>query len=228
MMAYLLYLSNSQTSLACLLAVAILFCATRLPFLQRMPVRTLYWVIGLALLFWYFAATYDISRLVFNMLGRDATLTNRSNVWELARSMKVNDLLGAGFMSFWTGDRIAAMWQRLGPGINQAHNGYLEQYLNLGYVGVAFIVLIIASSLVRIHRQFSTDAPAALLRLSLVLTAVLYNITEASFYGVNNIWLLFLLATIDISNCRKKKVQLAPILTIPLRRLPGRRKRVAT
>src|SRR5262249_18321309 len=43
------------------------------------------------------------------------------------------------------------------------------------------------------------EPAAGMLRLCLLSTAVLYNYTEASFYGVNSIWVLFLVSYIDSS-----------------------------
>lgn len=94
---------------------------------------------------------------------------------------------------------MRTVWKALGAGINQAHNGYLEQYLNLGYVGVGFIVGIIAAALLNIRKQLDSDSAAGLLRLCFVVVAILYNYTEASFYGINNMWLLLLLGCLDVS-----------------------------
>src|SRR5207245_7682271 len=113
-----------------------------------------------------------------------------------------NVLVGTGVMTFWSGDRMATIWRTLGTGINQAHNGYLEQYLNLGYVGVAFIAAIAVSAIFRVRRQLLTNYDAAVLRLCFIVTALLYNYTEASFYGINNLWVLFLAASIEPSAVR--------------------------
>jgi O-antigen ligase len=102
-----------------------------------------------------------------------------------------------GFWSFWTGARQEEVWRLLGHKFNQAHNGYLEQYLNLGYVGVAFIVIIMLSALFKLRRHLGLDHSAGMLRLSFLIVAILYNITEASFYGLNNMWMLFLLASME-------------------------------
>ena len=90
------------------------------------------------------------------------------------------------------------IWEKLGAGIIQAHNGYLEQYLNLGYIGVAFIGVIMLSGLLKVRRHLNVDYPSAMLRLCFIVTAVLYNYTEASFYGINNMWLLLLLGIIEV------------------------------
>ena len=47
-----------------------------------------------------------------------------------------NPLLGAGFENFWVGERQVTLG---GLGGNQAHNGYLEIYLNLGWVGILLL-----------------------------------------------------------------------------------------
>ena len=49
-----------------------------------------------------------------------------------------------------------------------------------------------------IRKHLDLDRPAAILRFSFVVTAILYNYTEASFYGLNNIWVLTLFAVISV------------------------------
>ena len=94
---------------------------------------------------------------------------------------------------------MQAVWDALGPGINQAHSGYLEQYLNLGYVGVTLIGIVMFSALLKIRAHFHTDPAAAMLRFCLLVAALLFNYTEASFYGINNMWLMLVVACIDVS-----------------------------
>jgi len=115
----------------------------------------------------------------------------------------VNPFVGAGFMSFWTGARLEEVWRLVGPGINQAHNGYLEQYLNLGYIGVAFIAVIVLCGLLRVRRHLNDDPAAGILRLCFIVSAVLYNYTEASFYGMNNMWMLLLLGCLEVPRQRQ-------------------------
>jgi O-antigen ligase len=158
-------------------------------------------LIGLAvvapILFVSLDSVLGLRAQILALLGRDATLTFRTDLWELVTSHQVNSVIGAGFMSFWTGERMAAIWQVV-PGVLQAHSGYVEQYLNLGYVGVAFIFLLFIVALFRIRRQMDYAPSAALLRLALLIVAALYNYTEASFYGANNVWVLMLVACIGL------------------------------
>jgi O-antigen ligase len=129
-------------------------------------------------------------------------------------------MVGTGFMSFWAGDRMATVWKALGSGVNQAHNGYLEQYLNLGYIGVAFIIGIALSSLFVVVKQLKSDYSVGVLRLCVLTTAMLYNYTEASFYGINLMWVLFLAASIDVPHVQVMATAAERPLRIVSRRAP--------
>jgi exopolysaccharide production protein ExoQ len=200
LIAYLLHMSQSSTSLACLIVAVGLFFVSRASAFVRKPRRIITLLIIAAFLFWISDKTIGIQDSIYGFLGRDATLTDRTNLWEIVKRMATNPFVGTGFMSFWSGERLGILWTKIGSnGVNQAHNGYLEQYLNLGYIGVALIGLLIISGLFKIRKQLDFNFPSAMLRLCFVMVAVLYNYTEASFYGINNIWILTLLAIFDIS-----------------------------
>jgi len=59
-----------------------------------------------------------------------------------------NPLFGAGFESYWLGERTAKMWAM--PEFwwhpNEAHNGYLELYLNLGIIGLCIFAGVIVAT----------------------------------------------------------------------------------
>lgn len=207
MLFWLLHMSDSQTSLACLVTVLGLLCVSRLTFIARNPPRIVSVMAVSAVVFLVLEETLQIKEVILEMLGRDSTLTNRTEVWALLGKMVVDPLLGAGFMSFWTGERMDLVWARLGAGINQAHNGYLEQYLNLGVIGLMFMFIILSSALLKVRAHLAYDASAAKLRLCFIVTAILYNYTEASFYGVNNMWLLLMLGCLDVQRQRSLRAR---------------------
>jgi exopolysaccharide production protein ExoQ len=198
MLAWLLNMSDSQTSLLCLFIVVLLLLLGRTPFIARRPASILGMAFCATLAIWLLEETLHLRDLALSFLGRDATLTNRTEVWDILSNFNVNPIVGAGFMSFWTGDRLETAWRLVGAQINQAHNGYLEQYLNLGYIGVAFIAAIIVSGLFKVRRHLSVDPAAGMLRLCFIVAAIVYNYTEASFYGINNMWILLLLGCIEV------------------------------
>lgn len=209
MAAYLLYLSNSQTSLVCLVIVTAILFFGGLPIFRGRPNALFATIGGIGFGLWALQEMFDIKTVLFGLLGRDPTLTKRTDVWEILKTFEVNPIFGAGFMSFWTGERMEEIWRHVGVSINQAHNGYLEQYLNLGYVGVALILAVIVSGLLHARRHMNVDQFGALLRIALIVCAIVYNYTEASFYGINNMWLLLLLGCIEVP--QRKVAQAAPV-----------------
>src|SRR4029077_4069736 len=107
-----------------------------------------------------------------------------------------NALLGAGFESFWLGPRMQKVWDAI-PNlyVSEAHNGYLEVYLNLGMIGLILIVLVLIHGYRRSVAVFRIDPHSGSLTLAYVLTAAIYSYTEAGFRMLGYEW-SFLLLTI--------------------------------
>lgn len=196
MIAWLLYTANSATSLACTVVAVGLFVVARQPAVAREPRRILTLCIACVVLFGIMEFFFDVKDTIITMLGRRPDLTTRVPMWEDLLGMVKNPIVGCGYESFWLGDRRQYMyenWKITG----QAHNGYLEMYLNLGLIGLFFLVGWILSGLRKVSRYLVIDYPAAMLRLCFIAVVVLYNWTEAQFYGNTNMWLLFFLGVMD-------------------------------
>ena len=195
--AWLLYMSNSATSIACLFIGIIIMLISRLPALSQKPKRIIHLGIAcvavLAIMEWLF----DIQTTVLSALGRDATLTTRVPMWDYLLAMVHDPIFGFGYESFWLGERQAMVRERWAIYLS-AHNGYLEVYLNLGLVGLSIIVGIIMSGLYKVSKILTIDYKIGILRIIILAIVVLYNWTEAIFYGVNNLWLLLYLSVMDI------------------------------
>ncbi len=195
MAIWLLHMSQSSTSLGCSAMVAALLIASRLT--PRKPDRII--LLSLTAVFVYLGLNefLDLNRFVIHLLGRKENLTGRTQIWLLLKKMAVNPWVGAGYQSFWVGDRLKEIWEKTGSEILQAHDGYLEQYLELGYIGVAFIIALMVSGLAKIRRLIHLDYAAGVLMLCFVVVAVFYDYTEASFYAISNLWLLMVLAVAE-------------------------------
>lgn len=193
---YLLYVSNSQTSLACLLLAVAVLLLSRLGVVRRRPAALIDVVLACGLAVLILESTVGLRDQVLDALGRDPSLTNRAELWAMLLEFSTEPMFGAGFMSFWTGERMAAIWAQLGTGVVQAHSGYIEQFLNIGYVGVGLTLLMLVGSFFSLRGDSNRDPSFATLRLCFLCTAALYNYTEASFFGVSNMWLILLLALI--------------------------------
>lgn len=204
MIAWLLYMANSATSLTCLGIAVSLFLVAQLPAVAREPHRVLTLTIASLLVFGVLEVFFGFSESVIVMLGRTPDLTTRVPMWQDLLAMVKDPIIGFGYGSFWLGDRSRLVFERWGI-TGQAHNGYLQLYLDLGLIGLFIQVAWILSGLGKIANRLSIDYPSAMLRLCLVLVVVLYNWTEASFQYVSNMWLAFFLGAMDVPRCVKSE-----------------------
>jgi O-antigen ligase len=79
-------------------------------------------------------------------------------------------------------------------GIQEAHNGYLEIYLNLGWVGITLLSLLLMAGYRNVIAMFGRDRQAGRIRLAFFVVAVVYSFTEAGFKMLTPVWICFLLA----------------------------------
>jgi O-antigen ligase len=145
--------------------------------------------------------------LVLEATGRDMTLTGRTGLWKdvIANAAK-SPVVGVGFGAFWVGKIGYAMyplrnWSRATPGWRpgQAHNGYIDVYVDLGVIGVALVLLVIGSAFAGAFDDLRNEFELGRLRLTLLLSIVMNNLTEASLLkGTHSLWFLFLLVAVNV------------------------------
>jgi O-antigen ligase len=198
---YLLMLANSETSTVCFTIGAGMLLATSLPFLRRNAGAVHVLVLALVLTVGFVMLLGGVTG-ISHALGRNSTLTGRTDVWTAVISMAPNPLLGAGFESFWLSPRVRQGLWELFPGLplNEAHNGYIEVYLELGWVGVVLITWILLDGYRRSFKAFRREPALGGLLVAYVFCAMIYSITEAGFRMMHPMWIFFLLAVIEASN----------------------------
>src|SRR6266853_4428150 len=139
---WLLLKCDSMTALlSFVIGIGLIVLTTR-PASRRNPALIHLFIIG--------AITVSLAALfldvgILQTVGRDATLTGRTAIWNQVINMTTNPLLGAGFESFWLGERLRTFWAMYWFRPNEAHNGYLEVFLNLGWIGVALLAILIVT-----------------------------------------------------------------------------------
>jgi O-antigen ligase len=186
---------NSATSLVCVwIGVVTLF-------LLRMSKqgigRVAPTIIALAIVLVTVGTVFDGWNIALSYLGRDATLTGRTEIWERVLNTDINPLVGTGFGSFWLGNRAAGFWDDYEFRINQAHNGYLEVYLNLGLFGIGLVLTLLAAAYRKISSRFSADLSLGAFRFTFLIIVVLYNIAEASFTKLGPMWFMAMLIMLE-------------------------------
>jgi O-antigen ligase len=198
---YLLVLASSATSwLGFSIALPLFFWGKRLARVKN--ARRLFMAAAVAILLlvafgWTYATRFS------EALDRGQGFTGRTDIWEVTlekfgEKYGTSSLLGAGFHGFWESSAGESVWKEIGMNpLTQAHNGYLEMYLNGGIVG-----LFLLSALILV---FGWTAAGKLVggeplgRLALVFWPVLLlvNVTEAQFFQVGPLWFTMLLVVMS-------------------------------
>jgi exopolysaccharide production protein ExoQ len=197
---YLLRMANCATATACFVLGVGLMLAISRPFFRQRPaavhalVLTLALVGGVGYLFGAKAA-------ITEALGRKPDLTGRTVIWEIVIQMAPNPVGGAGFETFWIGPRVAQAYSLIGglDRTNEAHNGYIEVYLNLGLLGLGFIALLLGQGYLKVVSAFRRDPALGGLLIAYFVTEVTYNITEAGFRMLHLEWFFLLLSIVTAS-----------------------------
>lgn len=141
---------------------------------------------------------------VVHALGRQTNLTGRTDIWAYIIPMAPNPLLGAGFESFWLGARLQQVWSHFPTlRVNESHDGYIEVYLQLGWIGLLLIAMILATAYRRITAAWEHRPLAAGLMLGYLVALTVYNITEAGFRLLSPTW-FFLILVICTAACIPK------------------------
>jgi len=198
MIIWLLSQCNSTTSITGLV------CSAGIMWVAGRPMRkpaVVHWLVLTTLGLAVIALFFDSSGGMIKSLGKDPTLTGRTDIWAYALSLHTNPWIGTGFESFWLGPRLKFM-RDLEPNfpINEAHNGYVEAYLNLGWIGICFIALLLVTAYKRVFSGIRRNSATASLFLGLLLCTLFYAFSEAAFRFMTPSWFFLLLVIVAGSN----------------------------
>lgn len=141
--------------------------------------------------------------LVFETLGKDATFTGRTEIWTAAiRQVQTQPWTGFGYGVLW--DHRApydpASWIASHAGFvaGHAHNGWLEVWLALGYIGLAIWTLYFLEIFFR-SLAAAYQHPGAYLALPVVVMIALRSITEVSVLDYHDgEWTLFVIVATSL------------------------------
>jgi exopolysaccharide production protein ExoQ len=194
MVFWLFSIANSMTALMCFLLAALTLIVVRSESVHRRPL-----IVPLLLVA---VVAISMSVLFLNLdpgllpaLGRDQTLTDRTLIWSTVVRLPENPLIGTGFESFWLGPRLQTIWTTFPWEPFEAHSGYIEVYLNLGWTGIALLALVLARGYKTVMSGWKKRQPGASLMLAFFIAGLVYNFTEAALFRMMApAWILLLLA----------------------------------
>jgi O-antigen ligase len=205
MIGWLLIMAQSSTALVSTVLAVSTILAFRSAMIRRHFSTLLVTgclIVGLLL------ALTDLQNTLIAGLGEDTTLTGRTDLWADLQRVPINPVLGVGFESFWLGPRLNVLWQKYWWHPNQAHNGYFETYLNLGWIGLLIMVSMIVGGYRTARKQMLAAPPRAdadvaftcalaEFRLAFILALAAYNVTEATFKAVHPSFFVFFLVSLE-------------------------------
>jgi exopolysaccharide production protein ExoQ len=197
MVMWLFWKAHTMTALACFVMAGILVIATRSPFMVR-RIWIVHAMVLVMLLISVSALFLGVGSGLLTTMGKDATLTGRTAVWDLVLSLSKNPLIGTGFESFWLGPRLEKVWSVYWWHPNEAHDGYIEVYLNLGWIGATLLAVLMLTGYRTVMSSLRRQPDPAGLRLAFLVVAVAYNFTESAVRIMHPVWICFLLATIAV------------------------------
>lgn len=151
----------------------------------------------------YIITDQSIFAMVISASGRDQTLTGRTFLWEELIKM-ASPFLGAGFGAFWTSDNISILWRSFDWGPESAHNGFLDVYLDLGFVGIVFLIGFIAQAYRNLMNRLMIDYSYGVFQVILFFMSIIYNFTESSLLRPSSLlWIALLLITVNIRSLKE-------------------------
>ncbi|HSU55541.1 MAG TPA: O-antigen ligase family protein, partial [Candidatus Dormibacteraeota bacterium] len=141
---WLLRMCDSQTSLLCLtIGLAILWGSAKVVKMRqgrKVLIACIVFVICLAAL----DQTIGLKDMIIRAMGRNPTLTGRTDIWKLVLRQNTDPILGSGFYTFWDSSKGQAVMDAFMK-INEAHNGYLEMYVDGGIVGDILLCMLLVA-----------------------------------------------------------------------------------
>jgi exopolysaccharide production protein ExoQ len=194
---YLLWESNSMTSISCfVIGTGLIFVMDRWSAARKPAAAFLLSVAAVGISAF---VLFGGAASVLEAIGRNPTLTGRTELWHTVLKFAQNPVVGAGYESFWLGPRLLAIGVAMdSPGIQEAHNGYLEIYLNLGWIGICLLGLVIVFGFRRVVIGLRDAPNVARLMIAYFVLALIYNFTEAGFKFQSVVWIFLLLSSMAI------------------------------
>jgi exopolysaccharide production protein ExoQ len=202
----LLFMANSKTAIALTLIVPLLALIVVLA-RRHAGVSPALFVLSVILCYFVVSSLSGINtnRLSYIIYG-DSTFTGRTIIWDFANlEIARRPVGGWGYQSFWLiGADAPSVVEAPGfvKTMPNAHNGYVDTLLELGYVGYALLLAFLFATLHAIGRMVDRAPFRAWVVLSISLYIIIYNGLESFWMrGFEFLWVLFVIIVVEIGRC---------------------------
>ena len=135
-------------------------------------------------------------------VGRDLTFTGRTTIWTHAIDAGMqHSMLGAGYRAFWTPEGASYVYARIWAVIGNGHNGYLDVWLELGFIGFGLFMLMFFTALKRAYsRLIKSNDIVGLFYPLILIYALIYSLTEKFLLEQSELtWVLIMITLIYLT-----------------------------
>jgi exopolysaccharide production protein ExoQ len=212
---WLLITCDSATALLCFILGCVLVWWTGRLLRARSPQRILFRAFGILVAVLLIEAIFRPSAFVFQALGRDETLTGRTEIWAMVKEAPTNPIVGCGFYSYWSTESALRISEIYLGTLTTAHNGFLEMYLDGGIVGVGLLVTLLLIGGKEAVRNMLAGTLFGRIRITFWVLALLYNNSETSFFRLEPLWFMLLVVMIDARKLSPQQVAAVDDVRLP-------------
>lgn len=208
---WLLWTSQSKTSLVALLFGLGIFFSASLPVVRNQAsmmakLGIVVVVSGLAVA--GFATTYAAPLLA--ALGRDVTLTGRTDIWEAVLKQPTDPIFGTGFQSFWV-EYTGAVWAEFENfSLTSTHSGYIDMYLDAGLIGCVLLACCLLYTSWSLAGSFSPDSNYSRMMYVFIMMTIIMNFSESYFFRLGPLWFFVMFSMLSRSSIRRVCPDLNP------------------
>jgi len=165
-------------------------------------------MVGLAGLI--YIAGYVGSDSLFDLVGKDVTLSGRTDIWTYVwDQIQLRPWFGYGLAAFWNGYDGPSGYVQLAMRIAviYAHNGFLDIWLSLGLVGLSvFVVGFLSTTIQSLTLLRKTNTPEGFWPLLFLTYILLSNLTEGTISNMNSsFWALYTAVSYSLVIAKKNQ-----------------------
>lgn len=139
-----------------------------------------------------FAAFFFFSEDLVAIIGRDATLTGRTDIWRIVlEAAWQKPLLGFGYYAATEDFLRPLLVGEVGSAAVDSHNGYLDVLIGIGIIGLALLVFCILSVLARgigrVKTSSGSERDCFMLLLIFPISSLFFSFFEVALSGVQSV-----------------------------------------
>jgi O-antigen ligase len=188
-----------------ILALVIFYLSYKTQTRDRVLQAGLLLVIGIGTYIYYSAGVFNwlVPYLTRGDVQSTENLTGRIPLWDvLLPQLGQRPWLGAGFAAFWSPENVYQIEGLVGFPAVSAHNGFLEELLNTGIVGLAIFLTFYFYAMVVVMRRAHQGDPLGWLIFLFMVFYLLLNLSNALMQKYFEVPFIVILAMLGLMSSK--------------------------